>query len=133
MLIVNGDSFCDVNLEAFWEWHRERNADATLLLAHVSDTKRYGRVDVDAQGCVLRFDEKGGNNGPGWINAGVYLLKRQLLETIFLDRDVSLESEMFPSWIGRGLYGYQFTGSFLDIGTPDSYATAEHFFCNRNE
>jgi D-glycero-alpha-D-manno-heptose 1-phosphate guanylyltransferase len=127
VLILNGDSFCGANLKAFWEWHHERIADVTLLLTQVPDTKRYGRVDVDAQGCVLRFDEKDGNSGPGWINAGIYLLNRPLLQMIPIDRAVSLEHEMFPAHIGQRLYGYRCVGPFIDIGTPESYELAERF------
>jgi len=168
VLVMNGDSFCQVNLRAFWAWHCARGADATLLLTRVPDTKRYGRVHVDADGLVLRFDEKDNKpvlersegSGPGWINAGIYLLNRRLLLTIpsgsknalrglpnprfWPGSDdpgraksdlpipasgaVSLEREVFPAWISRGLYGYRSEGRFLDIGTPEAYAAAEQFF-----
>jgi len=128
VLVMNGDSFCESNLEAFCAWHFERDADATLLLTKTSDTKRYGRVQVDADGLVLNFEEKGGKSGPGWINAGVYLLNHRLFLTIPVSGTVSLEREMFPAWIGRGLYGYKSQGRFLDIGTPESYAAADLFF-----
>jgi NDP-sugar pyrophosphorylase family protein len=92
------------------------------------DTKRYGRVHVDVKGRVLGFDEKADKSEPGWINAGIYLLNRPLLLTIPADCAVSLEQEMFPAWIGRGLYGYRSKGRFLDIGTPEAYVLAEQFF-----
>jgi len=128
VLVMNGDSFCEINLKNFWEWHCERSADATLLLTRMADTARYGRVHVDGEGRVLRFDEKDGNNGAGWINAGVYLIRRQLLETIPTNCAVSLERQMFPAWMERRFYGYQAGGAFLDIGTPESLAVAEQFF-----
>jgi D-glycero-alpha-D-manno-heptose 1-phosphate guanylyltransferase len=131
LLVLNGDSFCDADLETFWQWHCTRGADATLLLTEVSDTSRYGRVDVDTEGRLLGFEEKGRSSGPGWINAGIYLLKRALLETIPADRAISLEREVFPTWIGRGLYGYRCVGPFIDIGTPESYLYGEHFFSFR--
>lgn len=136
VLVMNGDSFCEANLRAFWAWHCERDVDATLLLAKVPDTKRYGRVHMDTNGLLLRFDEKDDkhvleqNEGsdPGWINAGIYLLRHRLLLTIPTGRAVSLEQEVFPAWVDRGLYGYRSKGRFLDIGTPEAYATAEQFF-----
>lgn len=127
VLVMNGDSFCEANLRAFWAWHRAKGADATLLLTYLPDTKRYGRVLVDDDGCVLSFDEKGHKGGPGWINAGIYLLNHRLLLTIPKSGAVSLEREMFPAWIG-GLYGYRNEGRFLDIGAPESYAEALQFF-----
>ena len=128
VLVMNGDSFCEADLRTFWAWHCARGADATLLLTQMPKTKRYGRVHVDAEGVVLSFDEKGDKRGTGWINAGIYLLNHRLLLTIPANRAVSLEREMFPAWIGRGLYGYRSEGRFLDIGTPKAYDVAERFF-----
>jgi D-glycero-alpha-D-manno-heptose 1-phosphate guanylyltransferase len=133
MLVLNGDSFCDANLETFWQWHHERGADITLLLTQMSDTKRYGRVDVDAEARVLKFEEKSCSSGPGWVNAGIYLLSRKLLETISPGCALSLERDVFPTRIGRGLYGYCNAGSFLDIGTPESYGFAGQFFHQREQ
>lgn len=128
VLVMNGDSFCETNLGALWTWHCAREAAATLRLIEVVDTKRYGRVQVDADGRVFGFGEKDGTSAPGWINAGIYLLKRHLLQAIPTSGAVSLEREIFPTWISRGLYGYQSAGRFLDIGTPEAYATTEQFF-----
>lgn len=128
VLVMNGDSFCQADLRAFCSWHSARNAAATILLARVSDTARYGRVVADAHGHILRFEEKARDSGPGWINAGIYLISRALVQTIPASRAVSLEREIFPSWIGQGLCAYPGEGRFLDIGTPESYATADQFF-----
>jgi NDP-sugar pyrophosphorylase family protein len=127
-LVMNGDSFCEVDLLAMAAEHHGREAEATLLLTEVPDTQRFGRVRIDDEGRLLAFEEKGAHRGPGWINAGVYLLDRHLLETIPENRAVSLEKEVFPAWIGRGLYGHTVRGRFLDIGTPQSFAEAEAFF-----
>jgi D-glycero-alpha-D-manno-heptose 1-phosphate guanylyltransferase len=128
ILVMNGDSFCEVDLNAFYTWHCAREANATLLLTQLSNTKRYGRVHVDADGLVFGFDEKDDKSGPGWINAGIYLIKHSLLLTIPDSGARSLEREMFPAWIGQGLYGYKCEGRFLDIGTPEAYVEAEQFF-----
>lgn len=130
VLVMNGDSFCETDLRTFWSRHNRRDADGTLLLAEVRDTKRYGRVDIDNDGRVLHFNEKGGRGGPGWINAGIYLLNHCLLLTIPAGVRASLEREMFPAWIGQGLHGYRSEGRFLDIGTPEAYAMAEQFFAS---
>lgn len=127
VLVLNGDSYCDVDLGAFSQFHQERQAEATVLLTQVPDVARYGKVRVDAEDRVLGFDEKGGT-GPGWINAGVYLVEQSLLIGIPEGRSVSLEREMFPAWIGRRFYGCRQAGRFIDIGTPESYAQAKLFF-----
>jgi NDP-sugar pyrophosphorylase family protein len=128
---MNGDSFCEANLRAFWTWHRAQAAAGTLLLVQSSETRRYGRVHVDAKGRLQKFDEKTNDDAAGWINAGIYLLKRQLLQMIPPSDSVSLEREMFPAWIGQGLYGYRAQWRFIDIGTPQAYALAENFFASK--
>jgi NDP-sugar pyrophosphorylase family protein len=130
VLVMNGDAFCTINLEGFYAWHRARRARASLALIKVNDAARYGQVQVDPDGVVVHFAEKSDGSGPAWVNAGVYLMDRALLETIETNRMVSLEKESFPAWIGKGLYGYLCEGRFLDIGTPQSYAEAERFFAS---
>ncbi len=73
---------------------------------------------------MLGFAEKEKKGQPGWINAGIYLMDRRLVSTIPPSANVSLEKDLFPSWIGNGLFGYRSGGFFLDIGTPDSFASA---------
>jgi NDP-sugar pyrophosphorylase family protein len=133
VLVMNGDSFCDAALQDLWSGHLSRGAAATLLLSQVPDTTRYGRVQIQDDGRVVRFDEKASAGGPGWINAGIYVLSSALMRQIPQDRPVSLEREIFPAWIGRGLYGYRSQSRFLDNGTPESYAAAEEFFGSRTE
>jgi histidinol-phosphate phosphatase family protein len=133
VLALNGDSYCDADLPALLNWHRAHRAEATLLLTHVPDTQRYGRVNVDESGRILEFVEKGRLGGPGWVNAGIYLLGQRLLQNIPATGAVSLEREVFPAWIGRRLCGCSGSGQFLDIGTPESYASAEAFFAAMQE
>ena len=128
VLVMNGDSLCDIDLGAFWEWHVSQNAQGTLALAKVPDeTKRYGQVETDADGAVSSFREKAEHGSGTWISAGVYLLGVPLVSTIPSDCATSLEEDVFPAWVGRGLYGYQTDGRFLDVGTPQTYAAAEQF------
>jgi NDP-sugar pyrophosphorylase family protein len=94
----------------------------------VNDTRRYGRVDVDHDGRVVRFAEKTQTEGHGWVNAGIYLLDRALIESIDEGRAVSIEREIFPAWIDRGLHGFRSEGRLWDIGVPDAYARAKSDF-----
>jgi len=128
ILIMNGDSYIDVNICTFIEWYLKEGHDAAILLTRVPDMNRYGCVKINEEGKVLRFAEKQKGLGPGWINAGVYLLKTFLLNLIPLDRPFSLEQELFPDLIAKDFYGYFGEGCFLDIGTPISHARAEGFF-----
>lgn len=128
VLTMNGDSYCAANLVQFGDWHREHRFVGSLLLTHVSDASRYGRVLMDAHHHVLSFEEKRPGSGPGWINAGIYLLARALLKEIPAGRSVSIEREMFPHWISGTLGGFTHECQFLDIGTPESYSETDRFF-----
>ena len=132
VLVLNGDSFCEANLRAFSLVHRLRGAQASLLLAEVTDTGRFGWVELDEEGRITGFREKGKATGGGWVNGGIYLINRALLETIPPQQTVSLEQDLFPAWIGRGLYGFRSQGRFIDIGVPESLAGAETFFHQEN-
>jgi len=125
-LVANGDCFFEADLNQMLAWHESRKADATILLTKVDDTSRFGSVDTDATGTVRAFTEKG-SEGPGWINAGVYLLQRSIIATIPKGRPVSIEKEVFPSWVDKGLCAWRGDGDFLDIGTAESYAMADAF------
>ena len=128
VLAVNGDSYCHADLAAMWRERSRRGAEAAMLLTEVPDVSRYGCVAVGPDEAVTSFVEKGGAEGPGLINAGVYVLPRARIEAIPADRPVSLEKEVLPLLVGKGLYGHRAAGPFLDIGTPASYAAAERFF-----
>lgn len=128
LLVMNGDSFCAVDLTAFVRDYVAHGRAPAIVVAHQADTARFGRVECDANGRITAFVEKSRAGGPGWINAGIYALDRGLVEGLPANRPLSLEREVFPEWIARGLRGFPCTGAFLDIGTPESYAAAENFF-----
>jgi NDP-sugar pyrophosphorylase family protein len=131
VLALNGDSFCDLDLNEFWRFHCSARAVGSVALTEMDDTRRYGRVVSQSDGTICEFAEKTDTRERGWINAGIYLLSQRLLRSIPADRPVSLEREVLPSWTGRGLFGYRSQGRFLDIGTPETYAAAEQFFAAR--
>ncbi len=128
VLVMNGDSFCEVDLAAAWSWHAARRSEMTLVAVEVPDASRYGRVEIDAEDRVRRFAEKQQDGAPGWINAGIYLLARGRIAGLPAGRAVSLERDVLPAWAGEALYGYRVRGRFIDIGTPGAYSAASLFF-----
>jgi D-glycero-alpha-D-manno-heptose 1-phosphate guanylyltransferase len=128
VLLLNGDSYCDVPLPVFWDAHCRQRAAVSLTVCEVLDTGRFGRVHLSGDR-VVRFEEKQNAGGTGWINAGVYIIDRAALDEIPSGRPVSLERAMFPAWASHGrIHGFCCAGRFLDIGTPESYTEAETFF-----
>lgn len=129
VLLLNGDSYGDVKLDGFYEWHSRNCSGASLVLVRVPDARRFGQVRRDRAGRVVRFEEKGEGTGPGWINAGIYLIERELIEEMPANRPLSLERDVLPGWVARRLVGgMKHGGRFLDIGTPESYGAAADFF-----
>lgn len=125
--VMNGDTFFSGDLNRMVETHRVGAGIATLAVVEVARADRYGIVRFASDGSITAFEEKGSTSGPAWINAGAYLVEEPLLESVPRGRSVSLEREVFPEWIGRGLLACPFpTARFLDIGTPEDYHRAQH-------
>lgn len=126
-VIMNGDSHVGVDLQAMWRWHRDRQAAMTMALTRVDDVSHYGAVETDRRGALRSFVEKGRAKGAGWINAGVYLVTPDFVLSIPRHAAVSLERDVFPRWLGRGLFGFKQEMPFIDIGTPEAYRQAARY------
>jgi NDP-sugar pyrophosphorylase family protein len=129
VVVLNGDVLTDLDLSAMLRAHEARGAAATIYLTPVENPTAYGLVELETDGRVHRFLEK-----PGWeevtsntINAGVYVLERELLEWIPKGEPHSMEREFFPLLLERRVpfYGFVSTGYWLDIGTPAKYFQAQ--------
>jgi len=122
LYVLNGDVLTDMDLTAEREQHERTGARATLCLIAVDDTASYGVVPTAEGGEVEQFLEKSPGPAPtNRINAGAYLLERDVIEQIPAGGAVSIEREIFPELIGDGLYGYLAAGYWKDIGTPGRY------------
>jgi NDP-sugar pyrophosphorylase family protein len=86
-------------------------------------------VQVDADGRITEFQSRPAVPTPGLINAGIYMLRRDVLQSIAPDTKISLEESVFPGLAASGdLFAFKVEGRFIDIGTPESYAAAQTFF-----
>lgn len=122
LYVLNGDVLTDMDLTAEREQHERTGALATLCLVAVENTSSYGVVPTAADGEVEAFLEKSPGPAPtNRINAGAYLLEREVVERIPPGRAVSIEREIFTELVGDGLYGYLAAGYWVDIGTPRRY------------
>lgn len=128
-LIMNGDSFVQVDLGLFVQWFEaEHHQDHVgMIVVEVPDTVAFGRVKLNSENRITDFVEKQDSQGAGFINAGIYLLSQTRISDIPKGRQVSIEREMFPRWVQSGLYGFITEGAFIDIGTPASYEQAAIF------
>lgn len=130
LLVMNGDSYCEIDGPAFLESHIRSAAPVTLALVSVADASRYGFVEMDGAGVIRSFAARPERSGTqGLINAGVYAFCRQSISTLPPGKRISLEEQVFPDLVGAGLRGWAAgTARFIDIGTPEGYAAAAAFF-----
>lgn len=136
VLVLNGDTFLDADYADMMRFHRQERAAATIALVHQPDIARYGGVAV-ANRRIVAFEEKGrtgtgptpGPNpgpNPGLINAGAYVLDRNLRWPPSLPERFSIEKDFFVPEIARlAPAAYEVTGYFLDIGIPEDFDRAQ--------
>jgi NDP-sugar pyrophosphorylase family protein len=131
--VVNGDSFLSVNLSKMCQFHTVRGALATVAVARVRNSVRYGTVQLDRSGRITAFHEKSKASRRGvtkrgrlqLINGGVYLFQKRFFDVIPSGRVISLEKEIFPELLDRKLYGFATSGYFIDIGVPADFKRAQ--------
>jgi NDP-sugar pyrophosphorylase family protein len=126
-LVLNGDSFLDIDLNHLIETHRLHDGLATIATVSVDDASCYGTVFTDSQDRVVAFSEKTGKNSPGVINGGVYVFSSAIFGHI-PNGSVSLERDVFPQILDEGVYALRQDGTFIDIGTPADYSRAQQLF-----
>jgi mannose-1-phosphate guanylyltransferase len=128
-IATNGDILTGLDLTEVIEAHQGSDALATITLTSVEDPTAYGLVDVDYQLRVQRFVEKPGSEevNTSLVNAGIYVLEREVLSMIPQGQEVSLEREIFPELQAMGkLRAYISSAYWRDIGTPRSYLAASN-------
>jgi mannose-1-phosphate guanylyltransferase len=125
LLVLNGDVLTDLDLGSEIAQHERTGAAVTLALVAVDEVSSYGVVPTDGEGRVEAFLEKSAGPVPtNRINAGAYVVEREVVRAISPGRAVSFEREIFPSLVGEGLYGWPGNGYWIDIGAPDRYLEA---------
>ena len=92
----------------------------------VIDVSRYGAVKINENQVIDDFIEKSTENKPRWVNAGVYLFSRELIdELIEPNTFYSLEKELMLVLLKKiPIGGYCCKSKIIDIGTPESYKVA---------
>ena len=127
-LALNGDILTDIDLSGVLEFHRNKDAEATIVLTSVDDPSAYGVVPTDDAGRVLGFIEKPPRSEAptNLINAGIYVFKPSILERIPAGVVYSAERELFPGLVAEGarLFATATDAYWMDIGTPQQYLTA---------
>ncbi|MFE4627746.1 mannose-1-phosphate guanylyltransferase [Streptomyces mirabilis] len=126
VLIFNGDILTGLDIRALVATHETTGADVSLHLTRVEDPRAYGLVPTDATGRVTAFLEKPQTPEEivtDQINAGAYVFRRSVIDTIPAGRPVSVERETFPELLATGahLQGMVDSTYWLDLGTPQAF------------
>lgn len=119
-LVLNGDSFCPLDLVSFLNFHEHRGGIGSVAAVPVRDRADGGFIEIGEAGQVVAFSEKKWNGDhPRYLNAGIYVFGRKVFESIPKGQRCSLEHDVLPSLLKRGVYGYITTEMLYDIGTPE--------------
>lgn len=130
VLVLNGDTLFELDLDALYAFHLRSQAAATLVLRSDPDAALWGLVELDMEDRVVRITGRGktdvGATKPRMF-AGVHILNPRLLRDVPKGRASSI-IEAYVSAIQRGeaVAGYELMGYWSDVGTPERYAQAEH-------
>ena len=124
VLVLNGDTFLDADYAAMFEFHQTEGSTLTIAVTRQADVARYGAVRVEGKR-VVGFEEKG-RSGPGWINAGAYVVERDLQWPQHLPEKFSFERDfLVPETARLAPAAFEVQGFFLDIGVPGDLERAQ--------
>ncbi len=132
VLVLNGDSFFDVNIAEYTKQHEANRADCSLALRKVDNAARYGTIALGKENKISEFKEKDSIEKEGLINGGVYIINRAL----FLQQTeplipFSIEKDFYETRMKElEIFGFEYDGYFIDIGIPEDYKKAQHDFLN---
>ena len=126
-LLLNGDTYFEVDLAALTQWHQQKRSEWTVALFRCSQAGRYMGMTVDEDARVTQLQS--GTGQPGRLaNGGVYLVSPDAARSSrwTAGDKLSLEDDLVPALFegGRRLYGLECAGAFIDIGIPEDYRRA---------
>jgi len=130
VIILNGDVLSGHDLPgqlADFQTPRDgRRVDVSLHLVPVADPRAFGCVPTDAAGRVTAFLEKLEDPPSNQINAGCYIFRRDVIDTIPVGEVVSVERQTFPELVASGalVVGFVEDAYWRDVGTPEALVAA---------
>ncbi len=125
VLVISGDAMCDFDLAQAVKFHREKNADATIVVKKVTDPREFGLVLFDSDNRIKGFIEKPSyeNCTTDMANTGVYILSKKAIDLIENGKKLDFAADIFPLMLKSNmmLYAYEDNGYWCDIGDFNSY------------
>ena len=128
VLIQNGDTIFKINLCEFCNLHRKNRSYLSVALKFAQETNRFGAIEINDMNEIISFHEKQ-NDIKGFINAGIYLLKKEFLCSLNLPNKFSFEHDFLEKYYKHyKFFGFPFNSYFIDIGVPEDYKRAQDEF-----
>ncbi len=141
-LVINSDIIVDIDIKKVVEFHEKKKAFVTMVLRHDTDADRYGAIEVDSDGRIRRFLGinppqfppllKGGEGGlltplKKLMFTGIHIFEPEIFDEIPSKRYCGITEETYPKLMNKNtpIYGYEFNGYWIDMGTPERYEKAK--------
>lgn len=127
VLILNGDTFFDIDIDVFYSYHSQTKANVSIALKQMYDFDRYGKVEIN-NNIVTAFKEKCFCK-EGLINGGVYLIDKNKTNLLSFAKKFSFEKDFLEKKVNDNvIYGFVFNSYFIDIGIVEDYEKANEDF-----
>ena len=124
VVLINGDTFYNINLDDFFSFHVLHNSDITMSLKPMKQFSRYGSVEVDGHR-VTNFREKQFQDY-GLINGGWYVIGSEVFSKHDMQGFFSFERDLLENRsIALNIYAKIFKENFIDIGVPEDFKMAQ--------
>jgi D-glycero-alpha-D-manno-heptose 1-phosphate guanylyltransferase len=121
-IVLNGDTICNLSYDSFMNFHDEKKAHVSMVLAKIANNSRYGTIITDNADSIISFSEKVQNSSNFFINAGIYLIEKNSIDWKAFPTNFSLEKELFPILLHKKrFFGFKSNGYFIDIGIPEDF------------
>lgn len=127
-IVMSGDGLTDIDITQALTYHKNKNADVTIVLKRVENPLEYGVVITEEDGRIIKFIEK-----PSWsevfsdsVNTGIYIINKDVMELVPNDKPFDFSHDLFPDMLRKNMniYGYVAQGYWCDIGDLKSYVKA---------
>jgi mannose-1-phosphate guanylyltransferase / phosphomannomutase len=129
-LVISGDSVTDFDLTAAIAFHKQQQAQATIILTRVTNPIDFGVVITDENRRISRFLEKPSTSEvfSDTVNTGIYILEPEVLRYLPAQQEADFSKDLFPVLLEKGepMYGYIAEGYWCDVGHLDAYREAQY-------
>jgi len=129
-LVIYGDTFFDIDLDSFWEFHQSHAGDASIFLHPNDHPQDSDLVEVDSSFRVQKIHPYPHDNQwrQNLVNAAMYMFNKNALQDVdLLSKRPDIAKNLFPLMLEsrKNLYGYISTEYIKDMGTPNRLSKVE--------